>query len=340
MNMTSSLDQLIDTLAELKYKDTILLKLCFSLVFYSLDLAQPDQKQAVLQMYDDYVALYGTQLKWTTNPDTGSWKKLKSGPASYVTPHEWLLKEPQANGFEFLYHGTPDKESATDISFFAYGRALHGVKDHDLGIILCRFPIIDVLNGNVVLPEIFYRWCCFLKPYHAHGGFCIGRCPDQLGQKKYYSSLETEILLNHVGIQLYGYAEGLYFKQREEGLYNGPRCADWLIALSDPFVEKLRGIDAIAEKMNPLPWQAYDGGIALQAGDAPGLGDKNGDSLPDYMHLAKVIESVRAKKLQRELCVAYNDPLLEKLGLPHGKASDETICPRELSDMWHNRFSS
>jgi hypothetical protein len=337
--MTSPLDALVEAVSALVYKDTVLLKLCFNLVFYSLDLSQPDQKRAVLQIYDEYGALYGSKFKWTTNPNTGNWKKLKNGPASYVTPHDWLLNEPAKNGFEFLYHGSENNEEASDVTLFAFGENLGAVMRHDLGIVFCRFPLNDVLNGHVKLPELFYRWCSSLKPYHAHGGFCIGRCPDELGKLKYFSSLEVDLLLQFPGLQLFSYDECIYWAASGEGLYNGPRCADWLIALSDPFVAKLGGVEAIAQKMHPLPYQAYDGGIALQAGAAPGLGEKTGRSLPDYMHLARVIEPVRAKPLAPALCLPYNDPLLAKLGLPPGNPNDERTYPRELSDMWYKRFS-
>lgn len=338
--MSQPVDGLVKTLSELVYKDKVLLKLCFNLVFYSLDMSSPEQKQAVLQIYDDYVALYGPQLKWTTNPNTGNWKKLKNGPASYTTPHDWLLSEPKDNGYYIFYHGLDKDEDAADITLYAYGQNLGHLKRHNLGFLSCRFPLTDVLNGQVRLPELFYRWCFYLKPYHAHGGFCIGRCPDQVGMKKYYSSLEVELLLRFPGLQLFSSAEGINFGPGREGLFHGPRCADWLMALSDHFVEKLGGADAIAKKMHPLPYQTYEGGIALQAGDAPGLGDKSGTSLPDYMHLAQIIEPVRSKTFPPELALPYNASLLAQMGLPPGDPQSAVTSSRELSDMWHNRFSS
>lgn len=337
--MTSTIDALVEALSVFVHNDTVLLKLCFNLVFYSLDLAQPDQKKSVLKIYDEYCALYASKFRWTTNPNTGNWKKLGRGSASDITPHDWLCDEPAANGFDFLYHGSDKKEDASDITFFAIGCNLAGLKWHSLGLVSCRFPLNDVFNGHAKLPELFYRWCSYLKPYHAHGGFCIGRCPNEFSEAQYYSSMEVELLLQFPGLQLFSSGEWGYRPNTGEGLYNGPRCADWLMALSEPFIAKLGGVDAIAKKMTPLPYQSYDGGIALQAGAIPGLGEKTGNSLPDYMHLANVIEPIRGKPLRRELCLPYNDPLLAKLGLPLGNPQDTLTYPRELSDMWHNRFS-
>ncbi|MDM8216616.1 hypothetical protein QUW15_10740 [Desulfovibrio piger] len=45
-------------------KGDILLNYCFSITLYSLDMSAPQQKEAVLAIFDDYRALYGSRMRW------------------------------------------------------------------------------------------------------------------------------------------------------------------------------------------------------------------------------------------------------------------------------------
>ena len=279
---------------------TVLLNYSFNISLYSLDMSTPQQKEAVIAIFDEYAALYGTSLNWTTNPVSGKFKHIRGKVDSYVLPGEWLMEEPQENDYDFLYHGGKKEWDSSDVDFMAKG----SVRSNRLSIISCRFPIADVRKGKLNLPELMRRWCALLKPYHARGGYS-GGCWHMTDDfyPMMYSTIEERLvdqLMFYPGLQYDGNNVELYYDKREvvlrEGLRDGPRCADWLIALSDSFLEKLGGLDAVTDAMRPCPVLPYEGGAVLQAGDAPGLG-KDGDpaSLPDYLHLARVIEPVRSK---------------------------------------------
>ena len=276
---------------------TILLTYSFNISLYSLDMSTPQQKEAVLAIFDEYAALYGSRLNWTTNPVSGAFKHIRGKVDSYVLPGEWLMEEPQENDYDFLYHGGKKEWNSSDVDFMAKG----SVRSNRLSIISCRFPIADVRKGKLNLPELMRRWCALLKPYHARGGYS-GGCWHMTDDfyPMMYSTIEERLvdqLMFYPGLQYDGNNIDLYYDEKlQAGLRDGPRCADWLIALSDPFLEKLGGLDAVTDAMRPCPVLPYEGGAVLQAGDAPGLG-KDGDpaSLPDYLHLARVIEPVRSK---------------------------------------------
>ena len=113
-------------------------------MFYSVNLSTPEQKKAVLQIFDEYMSVYGSRMTWTTNPATGAWKKLNGNVGSYMTPHDWLLSKPEDEGFSFLYHGGKKRTDASDITILAQANPDYGVNGHDLSTFSCRFPLKDV----------------------------------------------------------------------------------------------------------------------------------------------------------------------------------------------------
>ncbi|MDR1889834.1 MAG: DUF3396 domain-containing protein, partial [Zoogloeaceae bacterium] len=286
-----------------------------------------------LAIFDDYRELYGTQFRWTTNPKTGSWKKVKSGPAGYVSPHDWLPDAPVGDGWEFVFHGGDKKTDATDVAFYASGEPFYGVRDHDMSIVTCRFPIEDVVPRRFSLPTLLAKWCGLLRPWHGRLGFSVGRsfgyedgCLSRL--------TETELLLRYPGLQFCNLSEGLYMPARRKkdiraGLYDGPRCADWIIVLSDHFVDKLGGALVVRNTMAPLQVYEYSGGLILQADEIPQMGNygepENG--LPEYAHLARIIEPVRARDLQHGLAQ------------PDSTEADGCSTSQDVTDRWCARFS-
>ena len=310
----------------LVYSDDIILTYSFNITLYSLNMSTPQQKEAVIAIFDDYAALYGSRMNWSTNPVSGKFKHIRGKVNSYLLPDEWLMGEPEKNGYEFLFHGGKKQQDASDVSFKVLAEDLRSARGYNLSYLSCRFPLADVRSGKLNLPELMQRWCALLKPWHGRGGYSAGWWYNKYCREQFIYARLTDQLMFYPGLQFDGdNLEHIFDQVYETSLYDGPRCADWLIALSDPFLEKLGGLEAVTDAMRPCPVLPYEGGAVLQAGDAPGLG-KDGDpaSLPDYLHLGRVIEPVRAKNLHNIICVS---------------TTSQYECSQELTDKWCTRFS-
>ena len=322
--MHDALKDILDEFGTITWEEGVLLKLCCDVVLYSIDLSTPEQKGAVLRLFDEYTAVYGPRLRWTTNPKTGNFKKLSKGLNSYALPGDWLLQTPQDQGFEFLYHGGEKNTDASDLVFLVLADPDHGVSNHDLSSVLCRFPLADVLEKRIDMVTLLRHWGSLLKPHH-------GRCGISLGKSFGYEDLtecrekETEALLRFPGLQAVNILEGLY-GPKWGGLYDGPRCPDWLVPIADSFVEKLGGIEELQRKMAPFPVHAYEGGAVLQAGEFPCMGGPGLEKgLEGYYHMGKVIEPIRWKN-----ATAYLYSEQPRLGLQYD---------RELGRTWAERFA-
>jgi hypothetical protein len=76
---------------------------------------------------------------------------------------------------------------------------------------------------------------------------------------------------------------------------NGIKGGNWLTILSDPFVERLGGRDAIREALGePFAVESFTGGVMIVAGNAPEVGDRNRNiDAPLYRKLARILRPIR-----------------------------------------------
>ena len=139
----------------LVHNGDVLLNCCFSITLYSLNLAAPQQKEAVLAIFDDYCALYGPRMRWTFTQSTASssWQPV-TGADSRMMSAAWIRDEPEVEGYYVLFHGGAKRHDAADVSFMALAEDCLGVDDHDLGLLSCRFPLADVHGGRLDLPAL------------------------------------------------------------------------------------------------------------------------------------------------------------------------------------------
>ena len=327
--MHDALKDILDEFDAITWEKGVLLKLCFDVVLYAEALRSRQQREAVLSIFNDYCGFYQERLRWTTNPETGRWKKLKKGPADYLQPKEWLLDKAPGEEWSFVYHGGEKKTDATDVVFYASGAPFYQIDQHDLSTVMCRFPLADFFAQRFSVQALLEKWCAMLQPWHGRAGLSIGR---SFGFEDSALSriTESELLLRYPGLQFWDLCEGLYFADQGGGLYDGPRCADWMIVLSDHFVEKLDGKDAVISAMTPLPLYEYPGGLILQAGAFPQLGAYTEEGmLVDYAHVGKIIEPIRTRAPYAG-GIAVADPHYG----PNSWKGD-----KDLSQTWCARFS-
>ena len=185
----------------LVHNGDVLLNCCFSITLYSLNLAAPQQKEAVLAIFDDYCALYGPRMRWTFTQSTASssWQPV-TGADSRMMSAAWIRDEPEVEGYYVLFHGGAKRHDAADVSFMALAEDCLGVDDHDLGLLSCRFPLADVHGGRLDLPALMRRWCPPLRPWHGRGGYSAGLWYGDGVRSRLHNRLSL-MLLRYPGLQ-------------------------------------------------------------------------------------------------------------------------------------------
>ena len=81
-------------------------------------------------------------------------------------------------------------------------------------------------------------------------------------------------------------------------LKEGIKGVNWLTVLSDRWVEALGGLDWLRARLDEsiFPFYRYDGGLVIQAGPKPVIGDVKAGRWPThYVTLAKVLKPIQIK---------------------------------------------
>lgn len=89
--------------------------------------------------------------------------------------------------------------------------------------------------------------------------------------------------------------------------HDSMKTVNWLTLLGQPLLSKLGGVDQIrARASNRIKLRPTGGGLMLEAGDAPEVGDVNrGDPLPAYAEVYKLVEPVAEVGIQRSKAMTF-----------------------------------
>lgn len=145
------------------------------------------------------------------------------------------------------------------------------------------------LNYNFkALFDTFLDSCQRLRPAHGSAGFCVVlEIGDSSGEKHAYSTLRR-----HPGFNI---LQGSTFSLCSAGVFNRIKTIDWLTVLSDEIIDELGGLSAVRKVLEPeCIFHLYPGGVVIQAGAVPQLGDVTTNNWPSaYRKVSNFTKPVR-----------------------------------------------
>ncbi len=147
------------------------------------------------------------------------------------------------------------------------------------------------------LVEMVLRWCSILKP--AHGTASPGLVLLQGGGANEivtsYPLLQRFPGLDYLNVSRWSAAAA----EAERGI----RTIGWLTVIDDGFVQVLGGKDQIAHTLaatKEVVLHSYPGGLLVQAGPKPVLGDRNRGIMPEaYRPVARLFEPLLMRRFSR-----------------------------------------
>ena len=324
--MPSEIDELIRVLNEhLAVKDNrgcVVLQVAMIATVYFEEAYRREAREAILACCDDYFERYGTRLRWALNPDTEYPEPF--GKSKGSDPHAWLPALEEDEGFTLIYHGGEQADSASPFSLEAFGTERRPYVK--LGYFKVTFPLLSLAENPGMVPDVLLEICRKLKPVSGYGGIGIIESQNTSISSEYapvvYSwsqrlpGLEADYPIEHA-IWL---GEG-----REDGR-GGIKGVNWLTVISDRWLAELGGADVVAGRVTALDPRfiihRFDGGLMIQAGPRPTLGDAERGVWPElYVKLAKYLKPIR---ITQTCPFQYGGP---------GERFD-----RERSEAWLRRF--
>ena len=266
-------------------KEGKILQISFAVMFF-YNMSEDRRRQAaILDILDEHCAMTGNIYRWTQNPKTKKWKRLKNGIDSYISPREWVLTNPDYR-WTLIYHSGEKSSDASDVELYTFN--IGDVPETDMTSFLRVHLPVTILSDAQGIAERIRHWSELLQPDHGYAGFCLAQSHGY--EREEAVSHEYALAQRFPGLDIYANVPhamklGHYIKG-----------AQWLTILSNEFLEKIGGVTVVKEKMDGLPVLEYAGGAVLQAGPLPQLGDTEQNiPMTDYERVAVIVEPLRHK---------------------------------------------
>ena len=161
-------------------------------------------------------------------------------------------------------------------------------EEHELSCVNAHFQICNnqvVPNFDVLLAATL-RWCAICQPVHGSAGFVF------IFESKQESEYAQQLFKRFPGFDFQGCVD---FSMEAQSVHNRIKCVNWLTVLSDALVGELGGRDKMRAALEPVcKLHAYPGGVVIQAGACPQIGDTGRDDVPEaYRLVARYTKSIR-----------------------------------------------
>ena len=131
--------------------------------------------------------------------------------------------------------------------------------------------------------------CRRIRPVSGYGGVGILEALDVMAQMRFEPAV-TPIAERFPGLEVEALPGHLKF------LDKGIKGINWLTILGERWVEAAGGLDCLRAQLDDrtFPFYRYDGGLMIQAGPKPQIGDVRTNRWPThYIALAKVLKKIQ-----------------------------------------------
>ncbi len=264
--------------------------------FYMRDPHSPEVRLALAQCGDHYQRLAAEHLKSYIKPDGCGSSRLY--PEQGVNLVEYIQQKDDIETKDFApcFFGDKDPYVAASygLDIFASSQEDSPVKDEP-AYFSAILPLGWLKNkeGEGAFQKLIVDWCKILKPFHAYAGIGAIQSMHEV-EKKRTNHLVYPLARRFPGLEV-DKPGTVASKMTMGGEQLKIKGVNWLTALDDQCFEELGGRDAVLGDLGEaFTFYEYDGGVLIQAGIMPQLGDVNQQHIPRYyQQLARKLKPVR-----------------------------------------------
>ncbi|WP_395855941.1 type VI immunity family protein [Cystobacter fuscus] len=267
----------------------VILQVCLRGTLYFNSAHTRRRREAVARCFQKYRQQVGERLCWA-HPGRRGFERVRD---STRTPEQWLIEPAfnEAPGWEFTWHGGEQADSASHFSITALGPpSREGESLGALGYLSFCFPLTWFTDRSPGFPGVLFDFCRELEPTHGYGGIGFERSPNRFLAEG-HETKEYELAMRFPGLEVdYPLAHSLWLKDAIKG-------GNWLTVLESRWVSELGGLETLRAALPaPFDFHEYKGGVMIQAGSRPQMGDRLKGFEPLHYHLlAKVLRPLRTK---------------------------------------------
>ncbi len=267
---------------------------------------------AVGQCIEEYMALVRPHLKRYGGEKLGV-RKFSQTPIQPLAEMIEPLNERQF--FEIIITGSENDEESSP---YNVKTVLGGKRSYkQIGYLSATFPLAFLEEQpSGFFQQFVHDWCKRLSPYHGYGGLGLIRSV-YTGAARRAEPLVYPLISRFPGLEIDDpSSHSIYCVEGIKGI-------NWLTMLSDTFLQKLGGKVALQAQLDDdFIFYDYLGGVMIQAGPFPQIGDMEQGNIPkQYQTLYRLVKSVQTDKLKNIV-----------VEVPEG------VNAKEFPQQWLHRF--
>ena len=253
-------------------------------------------REDMLAVQEDYYHLFKDKLDHfllDSPKDDGRILKIKDDPFPTIrnaVSNEWPSDQSYTNVIFRRYTHPDFPKDAGTVTPWATYFLVSPEKQEELSFYHCHFPV-SADKGKLhfdLLRESLLRWCTILRPAHGAAGYCVILEVGTISGEPYtYATLQRHPGLNFLGSSA--------FTINAKSIHNRIKSINWLTVLGDEILKELGGMEAARAALEPeCTLYPYKGGVVIQAGEVPLLGDTYEGNIPEaYRKVARFTKPVR-----------------------------------------------
>jgi hypothetical protein len=252
-------------------------------VFFENQLTR-ELREAVTDVAEDYIDRVREHLRWVV--PLNAKREYPIDSAHGRLPREWLPSHPDGESWSFDFHGGGTAKEASAFHICGYGsKRLH---DGGLGFLHVSFPLLWFAEGQSTFPSYVLALCQRIRPLSGYAGIGVVESHDGYEQDK-YQPVVREFAERFPGLEVESrVAHNIHLR-------TGIKGVSWLTILGDHWLKEMGGLDYLRIRLDEsFGFYPYDGGLIIQAGPKPQIGDVQANRWPQhYVTLAKVLKKIQ-----------------------------------------------
>lgn len=286
-----------DSLSVTTEEGAVALRVAQIITLYFYPSHAREARERVATISERFLQRWGHRLKWILEPDTDRMERF--GPGKGSEPRAWLLDHSDDEDYSLIYHSEVDAHGAGEYCLYISGVQRRPVMR--FGFLHITLPLLEFADGDGSLAEVLLDLCGVLKPFSGYGGVGIA---DSIS---YRTNYRFGPIVYHWGQRFpglevdYPVRHSIWLPEGREGERDGIKGVNWLTVIGDRYLPELGGAEKVMSDLAALDSgfkvYPYDGGLIIQAGTRPQLGDGRIGRRPAlYVKLARYLKPIRVTR--------------------------------------------
>ncbi len=242
-------------------------------------------REAVTDVAEEYIRQFRAQLRWAES-STSHIYSMSSGKVPF--PREWLPQHEDGKAWQFGFHGGESEEAASDFQVSGFGP---NSTNKGLGYFQFYLPLSWFeAHPESTFSDLVLIFAKRLRPLSGYAGIGVLELLDDYARQPFQATVR-QIAERFPGLEIehrigHGISAG-----------KGIKGVNWITILGDRWVNEIGGLDYLRIRLGEdFKLSPYDGGLMIQAGPNPQIGDVTTNRWPQhYVTLAKVLKPIQIK---------------------------------------------